>query len=57
MTIEREERPWGSFEILTEGDGYKVKRIEVKPGHRLSLHNHERRTEHWVVVGARHLSP
>lgn len=50
MTIEREERPWGSFEILTQGDGYKVKRIEVKPGHRLSLQTHERRTEHWVVV-------
>ena len=50
MTIERDERPWGSFEVLAEGDGYKVKRIEVKPGHRLSLQMHEGRSEHWVVV-------
>jgi mannose-6-phosphate isomerase len=50
MTIERDERPWGSFEVLAEGEGYKVKRIEVKPGHRLSLQSHEGRTEHWVVV-------
>lgn len=50
MIIEKDERPWGSFEVLAEGDGYKVKRIEVKPGHRLSLQSHEGRTEHWVVV-------
>jgi|GEM_PF-4984614 len=30
-------RPWGSFTVLEEGRGYKIKRIEVKPGHRLSL--------------------
>jgi len=46
----REVRPWGSFEILQEAPGYKVKRLIVKPGHRLSLQSHERRTEHWVVV-------
>ena len=50
MTIERDDRPWGSFEVLAEGQGYKVKRIEVKPGHRLSLQMHQGRTEHWVVV-------
>lgn len=50
MALERDERPWGSFEVLAEGDGYKVKRIEVKPQHRLSLQMHDNRTEHWVMV-------
>ncbi|HBL10835.1 MAG TPA: mannose-6-phosphate isomerase [Cyanobacteria bacterium UBA11162] len=43
-------RPWGSFTILEEGRGYKIKRIEVKPGHRLSLQMHYHRSEHWIVV-------
>lgn len=43
-------RPWGSFTILEEGQGYKIKRIEVKPGHRLSLQMHHHRSEHWIVV-------
>lgn len=38
------------YEVLAEGNGYKVKRIEVKPGHRLSLQLHQNRNEHWVVV-------
>jgi len=50
MASQRDERPWGSFEVLAEGDGYKVKRIEVLPGHRLSLQMHANRSEHWVVV-------
>lgn len=50
MAIDKDERPWGMYEVLAEGDGYKVKRIEVKPGHRLSLQMHESRTEHWVIV-------
>lgn len=50
MSIERDERPWGMFEVLAEDDGYKVKRIEVNPGHRLSLQMHQRRSEHWVIV-------
>lgn len=45
-----EERPWGSFTILDEGDGYKVKRIEVLPGKRLSYQRHSHRSEHWYVV-------
>src|SRR4029078_3362402 len=45
-----EARPWGSFTILDEGDGYKVKRIEVLPGKRLSYQKHARRSEHWMVV-------
>ena len=44
-------RPWGSFTVLEEGPGFKTKRLEVKPGAALSLQLHERRSEHWVVVG------
>lgn len=43
-------RPWGSFTVLEEGSRYKIKRIEVKPGHRLSLQMHHHRSEHWIVV-------
>jgi mannose-6-phosphate isomerase len=43
-------RPWGTFTVLDEGDGFKVKRIEVFPGKRLSYQKHSQRTEHWVVV-------
>ena len=43
-------RPWGTFMVLDEGAGYKVKRIEVLPGKRLSYQRHARRAEHWVVV-------
>ena len=45
-----DERPWGSFTVLDEGDGYKVKRIEVLPEKRLSYQKHTRRAEHWFVV-------
>ncbi|WP_345985258.1 mannose-1-phosphate guanylyltransferase/mannose-6-phosphate isomerase [Sulfurimonas sp. HSL-1656] len=43
-------RPWGTYTILDESDGYKVKRIVVKPGKRLSLQKHYHRSEHWIVV-------
>lgn len=43
-------RPWGSFTVLDEGAGYKVKRIEVLPGKRLSYQKHRHRNEHWFVV-------
>ncbi len=43
-------RPWGSYTILEEGLSYKVKRVTVKPGKRLSLQMHHRRSEHWVVI-------
>lgn len=45
-----EQRPWGSFHVLEEGLGYKVKRIMVKPGGRLSLQSHRHRSEHWTIV-------
>jgi len=43
-------RPWGTYTILDESNGYKVKRIVVKPGKRLSLQKHYHRSEHWIVV-------
>jgi mannose-1-phosphate guanylyltransferase len=43
-------RPWGAYTVLQEGPGFKIKRIEVKPGAALSLQMHHRRSEHWVVV-------
>ncbi len=49
-TNKTEARPWGSFTVLEEGRGYKIKRIEVGPGHRLSLQMHHHRSEHWIVV-------
>ena len=47
---ERDERPWGSYEVLEDAPTHKVKRIEVNAGHRLSYQRHERRAEHWFVV-------
>lgn len=44
------QRPWGTYATLKEEDGYKVKRITVRPGQSLSLQYHSRRAEHWVVV-------
>jgi mannose-1-phosphate guanylyltransferase len=43
-------RPWGAYTVLHDGPGFKVKRIEIKPGAALSLQLHHRRSEHWVVV-------
>ena len=43
-------RPWGSYESLTSGDGFQVKRLIVNPGQQLSLQLHHHRAEHWVVV-------
>ncbi len=43
-------RPWGSYRNLSRGNGWKVKRIMVKPGGRLSLQKHAKRAETWVVA-------
>jgi mannose-6-phosphate isomerase-like protein (cupin superfamily) len=43
-------RPWGTFTVLDEGETFKVKRITVDPGQRLSYQLHHRRAEHWFVV-------
>ncbi len=45
-----DQRPWGTFTVLDEGDNFKVKRIEVLPGKRLSYQKHAQRAEHWIVV-------
>lgn len=50
QTTLAETRPWGCWTVLEEGEGYKVKRIEISPGHRLSLQLHKHRSEHWIVV-------
>ncbi len=46
-----DERPWGNFTVLDEGVDYKVKRIVVLPGKRLSYQKHAQRCEHWMIVG------
>jgi mannose-6-phosphate isomerase-like protein (cupin superfamily) len=43
-------RPWGTYQVINEGDRYKVKKITVNPGEKLSLQYHQHRAEHWVVV-------
>jgi mannose-1-phosphate guanylyltransferase/mannose-6-phosphate isomerase len=43
-------RPWGTYTVLEEGPGFKIKRIEVRPGASLSLQMHRHRSEHWIVV-------
>ena len=43
-------RPWGQYTLLSEGDGYKVKKITVNPGQKLSLQMHYHRSEHWTVI-------
>ena len=50
MSLERGERPWGTYTVLEENSHYKIKRIEVLPGQRLSLQKHHHRSEHWIVV-------
>jgi len=44
------DRPWGSYTVLEMGDRYKIKRIAIKPGAKLSHQLHYHRSEHWVVV-------
>lgn len=44
------QRPWGNYFNALEEPGYKIKKIVVNPGARLSLQSHEQRSEHWVVV-------
>ena len=49
MTV-RCTRPWGDWEVLATGEGYKVKRLRVAPGERLSYQRHRHRSEYWLVV-------
>ena len=50
IAIEREERPWGRFFVLHDEFTYKLKRIEVDPGGRLSYQYHHKRSEAWTIV-------
>jgi len=43
-------RPWGSYTVLEDGSRYKIKRIVVNPGQKLSMQMHHHRSEHWVVI-------
>lgn len=45
-----EHRPWGTYKVLEENGAYKIKRVTVRPGRRLSLQLHHHRSEHWIVV-------
>jgi mannose-6-phosphate isomerase-like protein (cupin superfamily) len=51
--LEEDRRPWGYYQVLLDEPAYKVKRIVVDPGRRLSLQLHRRREEHWFVVAGR----
>ena len=48
--IDADDRPWGRWEEYLNETGYRVKRIIVHPGQRLSLQRHQKRSEHWVIV-------
>lgn len=47
---EHDVRPWGSYTVLEDSPGHKVKRIEVLPDRRLSYQRHRHRSEHWFIV-------
>jgi len=49
-TPARVHRPWGWYQTMDLGDRFRVKRIQVSPGKKLSLQKHHHRAEHWVVV-------
>ncbi len=54
--LQAEERPWGSYAVLGQGDCFKTKLLRVRPGHSLSLQFHHQRDEHWVVVQGKGLA-
>jgi mannose-6-phosphate isomerase len=53
--MERDDRPWGYYQVVDEGTGFKVKRLCIRPGQRLSYQRHTSRSEHWCVVSGRGL--
>ena len=50
ISIESEDRPWGRFYVIHNENNYKLKRIEVDPGGRLSYQYHNKRSEAWTIV-------
>ncbi len=51
--LDFDDRPWGRWEEYLNEQGYRVKRIIVKPGQRLSLQRHAQRSEHWAIAAGR----
>ena len=49
-SIYKENRPWGAFHILAEGENYKIKKIIVNPGKRMSYQFHNKRSECWIII-------
>jgi len=43
-------KPWGSYQVIEDGEKYTIKKIIVKPGGKLSLQSHDHRSEHWIIV-------
>ena len=43
-------RPWGIYTLLDQGQGFKIKRLEINPESSISLQRHDHRSEHWIVV-------
>lgn len=54
-TAHKNFRPWGYYQVLSDEDDHKVKRIVVYAGKRLSLQRHKRRSEHWYIVSGKAL--
>ena len=52
-TIYKENRPWGKFYVIHDEPNYKIKRIEVDPGQRLSYQYHKKRSEVWIIIEER----
>ena len=50
ISIEKEERPWGRFYVIHNEKKYKLKRIEVDPGEKLSYQYHQKRSETWTII-------
>jgi mannose-6-phosphate isomerase-like protein (cupin superfamily) len=54
--ISSDRRPWGRWEEYLNEPGYRVKRLVLDPGKRISLQSHQKRSEHWVVVSGEGLA-
>lgn len=48
--LEKENRPWGNFFVIHDQKNYKIKRIEINPGKRLSYQYHHKRSESWIII-------
>ena len=48
--LEKDERPWGRYFVIQDQKNYKLKRIEVEPGQRLSYQYHNKRSETWIII-------